>query len=173
MSKRNIIFALSIFLMIGLTWASLNAEASAPMHLDLSYDPEDPDTLEISFVHGVTDPHYHYVSRVEIDINHSHSPTVFTYTSQPTPNIFTYTYPDIVPGFNVSAGFNATIEVTAYSTRGSTVDGVYSKEMHVGVWHWEPKGSFSSVVGPTVISTVLVIGIVMLPWINSKIKRRK
>jgi len=45
--------------------------------------------------------------------------------------------------------------------------------MHL-VWaYWEDKGSFSSVVGPTLISTILVAIIVLLPAISQKLKKRK
>lgn len=164
MSKRKkIIYFLSIFLFITLASFSVaNAKAHAPMYMDLAYDM-DTDTMDVSFVHGVTDPNYHYVKIVQIFINHSHTPIVNqSYSSQPTKNIFTYNY-------NFVANFNATIEVIATCS----LEGALVKEMHVGIFHPEPKGSFSSVIAPTIGATVIVFTIIAIPWLNKKIRKRK
>lgn len=163
MSKKKNICLLSIFLFITITsFFAANAKAHAPMHMNLDYDL-DNDILSVSFIHGVTDPDYHYVTNVLVYINHSHTPIINdTYSSQPTTNIWTYEY-------NFVANFNATLEIIAICS----LDGALVKELHVGVYHWEPKGSFSSVIAPTVGATIIVFTIIAIPWLNKKIRKRK
>ena len=101
MSKKNKIFCfLSLFLFITIgSFFAINAKAHAPMHLNLDYDM-DNDIFSVSFIHGVTDPDYHYVANVLVYINHSHTPTINeTYTSQPSTNIWTYEY-NFVANYN-------------------------------------------------------------------------
>ncbi|MHA2036351.1 MAG: hypothetical protein ACW972_04050 [Promethearchaeota archaeon] len=161
MSIKKLLVMLSFFLVMGIAFTTMNANAHKPMHLDFNYD-SDADTLKVTVIHGVTDPTFHYVSFIEITVNHS---TVHTqaYTSQPTTNIFTYEYTGI------AAGFNATVEVIATCN----IEGVYSDHFNVDWGVFEHKGSFSSVVAPTVISTLLVAFIVLLPKISQMVKRRK
>ena len=159
MSTKKLIGILSIFLVIGIAFSATNVKAHKPMHIDFNYDA-DNDILKLTFIHGVTDPTVHFVESIEILINSSNFVTV-PYTSQPTTNIFTYEYAgiDVAPGDNVTA-----IAICSF-------DG--EQEMHL-VWaYWEDKGSFSSVVVPTLISTIIVAIIVLLPAISQKLKKRK
>lgn len=161
MSTKKLIGLFSIFLLTGIAFTSFNVSAHNPMHLDFDYDM-DTDVLMVTFIHGVTDPSYHYVSSVEIKVNHSTVRTEF-YTSQPTTNIFTYEFTGII------AEYNATIEVIAVCS----IEGSYSGKLHVGIGYWEDKGSFASVTWPTILSTLLVAIIVILPGISQKLKKRK
>lgn len=159
MSIKKLIGILSIFLVMGIAFSATNVNAHKPMHIDFNYDA-DNDILHLTFIHGVTDPTVHFVSSIEILINSSNFVTV-PYTSQPTTNIFTYEYPsiDVSPGDNVTA-----IAIC-------NIDGMQEMEL---VWaYWEDKGSFSSVIVPTLISTILVAIIVLLPAISQKLKKRK
>ena len=161
MSRKKLIGILSIFLLTGIAFTTFNVSAHNPMHLDFDYNG-DTDTLMVTFIHGVTDPSFHYVSKVEIKVNHSTVKTEF-FTSQPTTNIFTYKFTGII------AEYNATIEVIATCS----IEGSYSDELHVGIGYWEDKGSFASVTWPTILSTLLVAIVVILPGISQKLKKRK
>ena len=161
---------LSIFLITGIAFTTFNARAHNPMHLDFKYDRDDADTVDhivdqtiyITVIHGVTDPEYHYVYNITIFVNNTFLKTEL-FTSQPTTNIFTYKVTGII------AGFHANISVTAWCS----LDGSYTKEITVGVWLPEHKGSFASIIPPTIVSTLLVAGIVMAPGISQKLKKRK
>ena len=161
MSTKKLIGLLSIFLVMGIAFSATNVKAHKPMHLDFLYDA-DNDILKITVIHGVTDPTIHYISSITIQVNHS-TILVTPYTSQPTTNIFTY---DIT---GISAGFNATIDAIA----SCNIEGSYSKHFNVGWGIGEDKGSFSSIIVPTLMSTILVAIIVMLPGISQKLKKRK
>ena len=159
MSTKKLIGILSIFLVMGIAFSATNVKAHKPMHLDFLYDA-DNDILKITVIHGVTDPTVHYISSITIQVNHS-TILVTPYTSQPTTNIFTYEYPGIV-----LTNDDYVEAIAICSLEGSTT-------MHI-VWsYWEDKGSFSSVIGPTLISTILVAIIVLLPAISQKLKKRK
>jgi len=134
------------------------------MHLNLDYDM-DNDILSVTFIHGVTDPNYHYVSNVRISNNHTPTPIDKDYTFQPSKNIWTYTY-----DFSTFPAVKHDIlEIVATCS----LDGAIVKELHVGVYHWEGKGSFSSVIAPTIGGTVIVFAIIAIPWLNKKIRKRK
>lgn len=161
MNRKKILLLVAIFMLIGITGTTLNARANKPMFIDLDYNETD-DILTATFVHGVTDPNYHYIFMVEIFVNESLVNTSF-YNNQPSKNIFTYKY------YNVTANFDDTIKLNATCT----LEGWLEVEIFLGIHHSEPKGSFSSVIGPTIVSSVIVFGIVALPWINKKLKERR
>jgi hypothetical protein len=165
MSLKKLIGLLSILLVVGIISTTINVNAHRPMHLDFKYetDPSEPDyqVLKVTIIHGVTDPTIHYVSDIEIEIDHVSVLNV-SYTSQPTKNIFTYQYPGIVATFGVT-------DVTVNAR--CSLDGLTS--MHI-IWaYYEDKGTFASVIVPTLISTILVALIVLLPAISQKLKNRK
>ena len=165
MSIKKIIGILAIFLMMGIAFTTINVNAHKATHIDFMYerDPakEDYQVLKVTIIHGVTDPSYHFIQSIEIQLDHITNVTVL-YTSQPTKNIFTYEYPGIVATYNVT-------DVTVIAT--CSLDGIYSAHI---IWaYWEDKGSFASVTGPTLISTLLVAIIVILPGISQKLKKRK
>ena len=161
---------LSIFLITGIAFTTFNARAHNPMHLDFKYDRDDADTVDhivdqtlyITVIHGVTDPTYHYVYNITIFVNNTFLKTEL-FTSQPTTNIFTYKVKGII------AGWWANITVTAWCS----IDGSYTKKFRVGEWLPEHKGSFASIRPPTIVSTLLVAGIVLAPGVSQKIKKRK
>ena len=170
MSIKKIIGILSIFLITGIAFTTLNASAHKPMHLDFNYDTDQDDsinylvdeTMVVTIIHGVTDRFYHYVYNITIFVNHTWVKTyIFTY--QDTTNINNY----IITG--ISAGSEAIIEVIAWCT----LEGSYSKEFNIEGEPGEPKGSFSSIIVPTIMSTILVAIIVILPGISQKLKKRK
>ncbi|MHA2281434.1 MAG: hypothetical protein ACXAC5_11320 [Promethearchaeota archaeon] len=164
MSKKKLIGLLSIFLVMGVAVTTINANAHRPMHLDFEYDTDIASPtyqdLVVTFIHGVTDRFIHYIEFIQIFVEgiqvHNQS-----YTSQPTTNIFHYMYAGIV------ANVNDNVTVKAWcSLEGIT-------EMHI-VWsYYEDKGTFASVIVPTIISTILVAVIVILPGIAQKLKNRK
>jgi len=161
---------LSIFLITGLAFTTFNAKAHNPMHLDFKYDRDDSDTADnivdqtiyITVIHGVTDPEFHYVYNITIFVNNTFLKTEL-YTSQPTTNIFTYAVTGII------VGIYANVSVTAWCS----IDGSYTKKFVVGVWLPEHKGSFLSILPPTIISTILVAVVVMIPGVRQKLKKRK
>jgi len=159
MSIKKLIGILSIFLVMGIAFTTINVKAHNPMHLDFLYDA-DNDILKITIIHGVTDPNYHYVKSIEIQVNDS-TITTENYSSQPTRNIFTYEFPGIV----------LTVDDDVKAIAICSLHGSYTAHI---IWSfWEDKGSFSSVIGPTLISTLLVAGIVIIPGISQKLKKRK
>jgi len=165
MSAKKIIGILSIFLMMGIAFTTINVNAHRPIHIDFMYErePGEPDyqVLKVTIIHGVTDPSYHYIQSIEIQVDHSTVATIL-YTSQPTKNIFTYRFPGIVATFNVT---DVTVIATC-SLEGST-------SAHIIWTYWEDKGSFSSVVVPSLLASILVAIIVLLPGINQKLKAKK
>jgi hypothetical protein len=159
MSRKKLIGLLSIFLVMGIAFTTINVKAHNPMHLDFLYDA-DNDILWVTVIHGVTDPNYHYVKSIEIQVNDTTFTTEF-YSSQPTRNIFTYNFSSIV----------LTVDDDVKAIAICSLHGSYTG--HV-IWsYWEDKGSFSSVIGPTLISTLIVAGIVIIPGISQKLKKRK
>jgi len=80
------------------------AEAHAPSGMKLAYDPN-ASKLSVTITHTVSDPSTHYVHLVKVNRNEV---TVLTegYTSQPSPDTFTYTY-------DVAAKEGDTLEVAA------------------------------------------------------------
>lgn len=162
MPKKSYIFVFSILLIVGITSTTINSKAHAPMHLNLSYD-EDSNIFTISFIHGVTDPSYHYVKSISINVtNHiTHNSTIYNYyyTSQPSTNIFTYEYDGII------ANENDRIDVIAEcSLHGSAIKTIEK----LGHPRHEHKDTFASTIAPSLISIALVIGIIMLPRFSRK-----
>ena len=170
MSIKKIIGILSIFLITGIAFTTFNVSAHNPMHLDFNYDRDDANTVDhivdqtifITVIHGVTDPTFHYVFNITMFVNDSFLKTEI-YDNQTTTNIFTYKFTGVV------AGFHANITVIAFCSLG----GYYEKKFTVGKWIIEDKGSFASIIPPTIVSTLLVAGIVMAPGISQKLKKRK
>ncbi|MBY9013078.1 MAG: hypothetical protein KGD70_11955 [Candidatus Lokiarchaeota archaeon] len=68
MSKKKIFYALSVFLLLGITMSVLNARAHAPINIDIEYDV-DTESLSVIYTHGVSDPEEHYIESIEVWIN--------------------------------------------------------------------------------------------------------
>ena len=83
-----------IILMVMVVIAPVGAHA--PSNLVLSYDPAVGE-LQATFTHLVDNPAVHYVHRVEVEVEGGPDLLQQEYTSQPTPDTFTYTYPIQVP----------------------------------------------------------------------------
>src|SRR4030042_2145307 len=82
----------------------LPAAAHAPSEMSISYN-EYSKVLNVTITHQVPNPQAHYVKEVHVILNGNTVHDVH-YTSQPSPDTFTYTYPLLpAPG--------DTIEVTA------------------------------------------------------------
>jgi len=69
MSKKKIFYALSVFLLLGMTMSVLNARAHPPINVDIEYYVGRDDPLSIIFTHGVSDPAVHYISSIEVWVN--------------------------------------------------------------------------------------------------------
>jgi len=83
----------------------LPAAAHAPSDMSISYN-ELSKVLNVTITHQVPSPQAHYVKEVRVTINGNTVHDEY-YTSQPSPDTFTYTYPLLPEPGN-------TIEVTAY-----------------------------------------------------------
>jgi len=75
MSKKKIFYALSVFLILGVTMSALNVRAHAPINIDIEYydataiDPDLREKLVIRLTHGVSDPEYHYIYEIDVWVN--------------------------------------------------------------------------------------------------------
>ncbi|MFW9894993.1 MAG: hypothetical protein ACFFD7_04235 [Candidatus Thorarchaeota archaeon] len=156
MANKRLILVLSIIFLTGLSLTTINSYAHSPMHMEIEFDDVE-NHLYLSIIHGVTDPDYHYIKTITINVTdhltENSTISIFTYTSQPSRNIFSYEYSGII------AQENDIIEVTATCS----LEGDYVKKIIIGHGYPEPKGSFSSVVLPTLISTFIVMSIIFLP----------
>ncbi|MGB9177254.1 MAG: hypothetical protein WCB46_11040 [Methanoregula sp.] len=73
------------------------ASANPPTEMSLSYHEQSGDLIVV-ITHPVPNPQEHYIKEVTVTIN-GKMVNDARYTSQPTPDIFTYTYPiTAVPG---------------------------------------------------------------------------
>jgi hypothetical protein len=70
MSKKNIFYVLSVFLILGVTMSVLNVRAHPPINIDLEYDV-DAQELSVQLTHGVSDPEYHYIYMIEVWVNNT------------------------------------------------------------------------------------------------------
>ena len=78
------------------------AAAHGPSKVVLAYDKA-AKTLNVPITHTVSDAKSHYIKTVDVTVN-GKTVQSMTYTSQPAPDTFTYTYPvDAVPGAEISA----------------------------------------------------------------------
>ena len=68
MSKKKIFYALFVFLILGVTMSFLNVRAHPPINIDIEYDTN-TESLSVQYTHGVSDPHYHYISKIEVWVN--------------------------------------------------------------------------------------------------------
>jgi len=68
MSKKKIFYALSVFLLLGMTMSVLNARAHPPVNVHMEYDVG-TEKLDIIYTHGVSDPEVHYLYLIEVWVN--------------------------------------------------------------------------------------------------------
>jgi len=68
MSKKKIFYVLAVFLLLGVTMSVLNVRAHPPINIDIEYDTN-TEILSVQYTHGVSDPHYHYISKIEVWVN--------------------------------------------------------------------------------------------------------
>jgi len=104
--SRSILLVIGTFLVISNTVC-----ANAPSGMTVSYNLETQD-IRVTITHPVSDPTTHYIYKVELKKNGLIYNTS-TYTSQPDPNSFTYTY-------QVNATIGDTIDVTASCIQGGS-----------------------------------------------------
>ncbi len=183
MSRKNIFLLLSISLIISITLSTVDAKAHSPIAMDMEYDLNDG-YLSLKITHGVTVPEYHYVSLIEVWVNITqkwddhHGHTVFsnpdnlfepitppgapnhtyTYLNQTTHNINNYI-------LTFSAGDKANITVKAYCSLGGSL----LEHYYVGQPYYNPHGTFSLAVIPTIVSTIIVFGLLfILPMFGQK-----
>ena len=164
MLKKNIFYILLI-LTIFFTFSNiLPVRAHSPIAMDMEYNLEEQ-YLSVKITHGVTDPSYHYINLIEIWVNSSNpsdppeAPN-YTYpqTEQPTHNINDYI-------FYFPAGNKANITVTAYCSLGGSL----TEHFYVGQPYHNPHGTFSLAIVPTIVSTIIVFGLLLiLPMFGQK-----
>ncbi|MFX0074068.1 MAG: hypothetical protein ACFE96_01390 [Candidatus Hermodarchaeota archaeon] len=87
MSKKKIFYALSVFLLFGMTISVLNATAHAPVNVHMEYDV-DTEKLDVIYTHGISDPEVHYIQSIEVWVNETQ---VWEYHDH-------FYYSDSVPG---------------------------------------------------------------------------
>jgi hypothetical protein len=183
MLKKNIFYLLSTFMVIILTFNILNVRAHSPITMDMEYDL-DTHNLSVKITHGVSDPEYHYVYLIEIWVNITqmwddhHGHTVFSNpdnlfepkTPPGAPN-YTYSFPEQEShninnyDFTIIAGDRANITVTAHCSLGGSLIEHY----YVGQPYYNPHGTFSLAVVPTIVSTIIVFGLLfILPTFGQK-----
>ena len=109
MLKRGCILFLLCSVMI--CAIPIPVHANAPSALTVSYNLE-TQVLQVTITHPVSDTATHYIHKVEIKKNDLIYNTT-TYTSQPDPNSFTYTY-------HVNATTGGTLDVTASCIQGGS-----------------------------------------------------
>ena len=68
MSKKKILYVLSVFLILGFTMSGLNVRAHAPINIDIEFDVGTQEHSVI-YTHGVSDPHEHYIESIEVWVN--------------------------------------------------------------------------------------------------------
>jgi len=69
MSKKKIFYALSVFLLLGMTMSALSVKAHPPINVDIHYYVGRDDPLSIIYTHGVSDPTEHYIYRIDVWVN--------------------------------------------------------------------------------------------------------
>ncbi len=70
MSKKKIFYALTVFLLLGVTMSALNVRAHTPINIDIEYYV-DFEILNIRLTHGVSDPKVHYIYEIDVWVNHT------------------------------------------------------------------------------------------------------
>ena len=70
MSKKKIFYALSVFLILGMTMSALNVRAHPPINIDIEYDVGKQE-LSIRLTHGVSDPVKHRIYEIDVWVNHT------------------------------------------------------------------------------------------------------
>jgi len=68
MSKKKIFYALSVFLLLGVTMSALSVRAHPPINIDIEYYVADGE-LAIRLTHGVSDPTVHYIYEIDVWVN--------------------------------------------------------------------------------------------------------
>ena len=68
MSKKKIFYVLSVFLILGVTTASINVRGHPPINVDMEYDVATGE-LSVQYTHGVSDPEYHYLYQIDVWVN--------------------------------------------------------------------------------------------------------
>ena len=76
MSKKKIFYALSVFLILGMTMSVLNARAHPPINVHINYtvnklntNQVDRGQVDVIYTHGVSDPKVHFISSIEVWVN--------------------------------------------------------------------------------------------------------
>lgn len=96
MRKIRSLSALPILCLMLMSIAAV--QAHAPSELLLSYDGG---VLQARFTHEVDNPAVHYIRRVEVEGAGTPLQREFEYTSQPSRDVFTYSYPIALPSGSI------------------------------------------------------------------------
>ncbi len=161
MVKRKIIFLITAFTIISITLNSINIKAHNPSSMDLIYN-SDTGVLSVEITHNVGTDLNHYIESVLIRVNESiisNNP----YTSQPSPNTFTYEY-------DITANIGATIQVTATCSISGSITRSLTVESNV-VSKSNASQSISGYIGFWLIMGISISA--MLPLIQKKIKKKR
>ncbi|NVM19037.1 MAG: hypothetical protein HWN80_15085 [Candidatus Lokiarchaeota archaeon] len=151
-------------MIIILTLNILNVRAHSPITMDMEYDL-DTHNLSVKITHDITNTTYHYIYLIEIWVNSSdpyHPPEApdytYPFTEQESHNINNY-------NFTFIAGDRANITVTAHCSLGGSL----TEHFYVGQPYYNPHGTFSLAVVPTIVSTIIVFGLLfILPMFGQK-----
>lgn len=108
-------FVLKVSVIMGICLLVLPAGANPPSDVSIKYD-KTTNQVSVTITHPVDNPTTHYLKNVKVNIN-GRVVSDTDYTSQPTKDVFTYTYP--VP---VNAG--DTIRATATCNLAGLKEGV-------------------------------------------------
>ena len=167
MSKKSIFYILLILMIFVINSNNLQVRAHSPITMDMEYNL-DTQSLSVKITHGVTDPSYHYINLIEIWVNSSNPfnpPEAPNYsypqTEQPTDNINHYI-------FYFPAGNKANITVTAYCSLGGSL----TEHFYVGQPYYNPHGTFSQAIIPTIVSTIIVFGLLLILPLFGQKKRK-
>ena len=151
MAKRNLFYFLSIFFIIFLSIASVNARAHPPSGMTVDYNSS-TDILTVDITHGVEDNTTHYVISVIVSVNGSIVQS-HAYTSQPDIAFFTYEY-------TVVTNEGSTIKVTATCSEGGSLSRTLGGET--------PGGGIPGYIGLYLVLSISVI--TLLTLIRKKLK---
>jgi len=198
MSKKKIFYALSVFLILGMTMSALNVRAHQPINIDIKYylvdDPDYPELrekLSIRLTHGVSDPiwedHDHNAYFDDQD-NYALAvlPTVApTYTFNNTNHPEFDRQPTDVTDITVSHTLPIVLvedptsgELIPFLGEGRTnitvsvkcsLGGVLTEHYYVGQPYYNPHLTFAEAAMPATISTIVVVALLfILPKLGQK-----
>ncbi|MFX0179447.1 MAG: hypothetical protein ACFE78_04605 [Candidatus Hodarchaeota archaeon] len=147
MSKKTVLYSLTILFIIGITITNISVKAHSPTDMSLIYSSSS-DELQVTITHNVGDPNTHYIQTITIRVNGSID-SIHPYTSQPTSSTFVRVY-------NVTANIGATIQVTAECNQGGEITRNITVTGQNGQTEEEPIRGYFGILLIIGISTFLI-----------------